>query len=223
VLLGLVFGVPAAARARPETYRLDVRFASSHGCSQSYASTRFDGAVTLTLDGRAATLSLVGSHSYTFGPSPGRFRQSGGKAQSQSTSSAIDLTLTGKVRRSRAALTVELDRAAARCTTRSGYYGTTQFACRIRTPVTLRCVPAQVQAYPAARGAGGAYPATGERSAATPVLRCEVTGAELGLLGDLRFQSALPLRERGLVHHLERHRFDAQSILRMPAAAPARR
>ena len=207
-----------AIEARAETQRLEVSYRSSHGCSQSFASTSFDGVLVLTVNGKVASLSITGNHSYSMGPSPGRYRASGGKDQTHHTHSTIDLGVTGSVSRSGAALTVKLDRITDRCKTRSGYLHTTQYACRIPTPLTLACRPSTVPVYPVLPTPGsGAFPVTGEKPTLVPVLRCELAGSNLGLLGELRFQSGLPFSRSGLVHYYLKHSYSPFSLLRRTA------
>ena len=212
----------AQARNPTQVYILGLDYRSSHGCSQSFASTSFRGSLVLTLMGQTATLVLAGKHHYSMGPSPGRFRQSGGKDQTHHTFSTMKLSFKGTARHRGGALVLELTQDKPQCKTESGYYHTTAFACTAPATLSLACAPAQVPVYRATRTPGtGAYPDKTERPTQVKALRCVPSGKNLGLLEQLLFDSGLTMTTgAGLVHHHGGMSFRRQSALRFPGKQP---
>lgn len=213
----LLFCAPASARKKASSYRLEIMYQSSHGCSQSFASTSFSGHISLTISGSAATLSMQGRHHYSMGPSLGRFRASGGRDKTHHTFSTIDLRWTGTARKTRAGVEISLPNIQRACKTTSGYYSTTAFACNNPSSMTLSCKPDRVPVYPAVKHAGsGAYTKSSEKSTDERVLRCVPRSSDLGLLGYMLYKSALPLSKgRTIVHHFHRFAYPPYSVLRL--------
>lgn len=222
---GALLLAPETARSRgaAEVRTLGLDYRSSHGCSQSFASTSFRGRLELTRRGQAVTLVLSGKHHYSMGPSLGRFRQSGGRDKTHHTASTIRLSWTGTARIQRdGALLLALTGQPPQCKTDSGYLHTTQFACSTASPLEMRCHEAQVPVYPAEPSPGsGAYPAKTERPVQVKVLRCVPLSKNLGLLGELPFESGLPLATgAGLVLHHGGMHWRKNAALRFPGKRP---
>lgn len=222
VILGAAFLLLACATARARdlagTHRLEVHYSSSHGCSQSHASTSFHGSASLALKGDQASLVLEGKHHHSMGPSLGRFRQSGGKAQTHHTASTIRLAWKGTATRRWGTLRLELAWQPPQCKTDYGYTNITAYACTGPAALALDCTIAHVPVYPAVRSPHvGHHPDKAERTALTKVLRCVPSGKDLGLVGEILFESGLPLaRGAGIAHHFSRVYWTRFSALRLP-------
>lgn len=102
-----VLAVPATG---PLAYRFAWHNTREHSCSQSFESDTDSGTLTLAVaaDG-SARLTLDGSHSSTFGPSPGRYRA--GARDFQHSSKPVRGEWTGTAVRRGPSLTLALGSA----------------------------------------------------------------------------------------------------------------
>jgi hypothetical protein len=162
----------AHARSLRGSHRLTYDASSSISCSRSFATTRTQGTLQLTIGRSRATLTLDDIERYRFGDARDRYLPLGPRpSKVQHRRLRHQLTWQGTAtRHARGVVILALRLKSSACTLlpRGRAY---RF--RPARSVTLRCQHAQVQAYPpVAKGGYGAMAGKAEKRRPVRVLRC---------------------------------------------------
>lgn len=117
---------------------------SSHGCSQSFASTSHRAELALDVDARGAATLTIDHHTHeTFGPSPGRYRAEGG--ETTRTTDHVHVVMRGTATRTANGIVVALT-SAERASARWQGWGSLPLPAPTRsaTRATMRCSVARM-------------------------------------------------------------------------------